>query len=205
MSQVSKPAWPGWAEYSIPVKINVQAIQLTDKQFVLLCQENPELRLELTAQHELVITPPTGSKTGWRNSRITQRLANWAETDGTGLVFDSSTGFMLPNGAKRSPDVSWLRRVRWEALTEAQQNGFAPLCPDFVVELRSQQDRLATLQEKMQEYLATGAQLGWLIDPLEKRVHIYRSKQTVEIRNGPASLDGEVVLPGFVLDVRELW
>ena len=205
MSQVSKPAWPGWAEYSIPVKINVQAVQLTDEQFVLLCQENPELRLELTAQHELVIMPPTGSKTGWRNSRITQRLANWAETDGTGLVFDSSTEFMLPNGAKRSPDVSWLRRVRWEALTEAQQNGFAPLCPDFVVELRSQQDRLATLQEKMQEYLATGAQLGWLIDPLEKRVHIYRPKQAVEIRNDPASLDGEVVLPGFVLDVRELW
>lgn len=205
MPQVSKPAWPGWAEYSIPVKINVQAVQLTDEQFARLCQENPELRLELTAQHELVITPPTGSKTGWRNSKLTQRLANWAETDGTGLVFDSSTGFRLPNGAKRSPDVSWLRRARWEALTEAQQNGFAPLCPDFVVELRSQQDRLATLQEKMQEYLATGAQLGWLIDPLEKRVHIYRSKQAVETRDDPASLDGEAVLPGFVLDVRELW
>ena len=205
MSQVSKPAWPGWAEYSIPVKINVQAVQLTDEQFVLLCQENPELRLEMTAQHELVIMPPTGSKTGWRNSRITQRLANWAETDGTGLVFDSSTGFRLPNGAKRSPDVSWLRRARWESLTEVQQNGFAPLCPDFVVELRSQQDRLAALQEKMQEYIATGAQLGWLIDPLEKRVHIYRLKQDVEIRDDPASLDGESIMPGFVLDVRELW
>ncbi|MCY4387814.1 MAG: Uma2 family endonuclease [Desulfurellaceae bacterium] len=205
MPQVSKPAWPGWAEYSIPVKINVQAVQLTDEQFVLLCQENPELRLEMTAQHELVIMPPTGSKTGWRNSKITQRLANWAETDGTGLVFDSSTGFRLPNGAKRSPDVSWLRRARWESLTEVQQNGFAPLCPDFVVELRSQQDRLATLQEKMQEYCATGAQLGWLIDPLEKRVHIYRLKQAVEIRDDPASLDGESILPGFVLDVRELW
>ena len=205
MPQVSKPAWPGWAEYSIPVKINVQAVQLTDEQFVLLCQENPELRLEMTAQHELVIMPPTGSKTGWRNSRITQRLANWAETDGTGLVFDSSTGFRLPNGAKRSPDVSWLRRARWESLTEVQQNGFAPLCPDFVVELRSQQDRHAALQEKMQEYIATGAQLGWLIDPLEKRVHIYRLKQDVEIRDDPASLDGESILPGFVLDVRELW
>ncbi len=205
MSQVHKPAWPGWAEYAIPVKINVQAVQLTDEQFARLCQENPELRLELTAQQELVIMPPTGSKTGWRNSRITQRLANWAETDGTGLVFDSSTGFRLPNGAKRSPDGSWLRRERWEALTEVQQNGFAPLCPDFVVELRSQQDRLATLQEKMQEYLATGAQLGWLIDPLEKRVHIYRPKQSVETRDDPASLNGEAVLPGFVLDVRELW
>ena len=205
MPQVSKPAWPGWAEYSIPVKINVQAVQLTDEQFMLLCRENPDLRLELTAQHELVIMPPTGSKTGWRNSKLTQRLANWAETDGTGLAFDSSTGFRLPNGAKRSPDGAWLRRARWEALTEAQQNGFAPLCPDFVVELRSQQDRLATLQEKMQEYLATGARLGWLIDPLEKRVHIYRPKRAVEIRDDPASLDGEAVLPGFVLNVRELW
>ena len=205
MPQVSKPGWPGWAEYSIPVKINVQAVQLTDEQFALLCQENPELRLELTAQSELVIMPPTGSKTGWRNSKLTQRLANWAETDGTGLVFDSSTGFRLPNGAKRSLDGAWLRRARWEALTEAQQNGFAPLCPDFVVELRSQQNRLATLQEKMQEYLATGAQLGWLIDPLEKRVHIYRPKQAVEIRDDPASLAGEAILPGFVLDVRELW
>ena len=205
MPQVSKPAWPGWAEYSIPVKINVQAVQLTDEQFMLLCRENPDLRLELTAQHELVIMPPTGAKTGWRNSKLTQRLANWAETDGTGLVFDSSTGFRLPNGAKRSPDGSWLRRARWEALPEAQQNGFAPLCPDFVVELRSQQDRLATLQEKMQEYLATGARLGWLIDPLEKRVHIYRPKQAVEIRDDPASLHGEAVLPGFVLEVRELW
>ncbi len=205
MPQVSKPAWPSRAEYSSPLKINVQAAQLTDEQFMLLCQENPELRLELTARHELVIMPPTGSKTGWRNSRMTQRLANWAETDGTGLVFDSSTGFRLPNGAKRSPDVSWLRRVRWEALTEAQQNGFAPLCPDFVVELRSQQDRLATLQEKMEEYLATGAQLGWLIDPLEKRVHIYRPKQAVEIRDDLDLLDGEAILPGFVLDVRELW
>ena len=205
MSQANKPSWPSWAEYSIPVKINVQAVQLTDEQFVLLCQENPELRLELTAQHELVIMPPTGSKTGWRNSKLTQRLANWAETDRTGLVFDSSTGFILPNGAKRSPDGSWVRRARWEALTEVQQNGFAPLCPDFVVELRSQQDRLAVLQEKMQEYLATGAQLGWLIDPLEKRVHIYRPKQAVEIRDDPASLAGESVLPGFVLHVRELW
>lgn len=205
MPHVSKPAWPSWAEYSIPVKINVQAVQLTDEQFMLLCRENPDLRLELTAQHELVIMPPTGAKTGWRNSKLTQRLANWAETDGTGLVFDSSTGFILPNGAKRSPDGSWLRRTRWETLTEAQQNGFAPLCPDFVVELRSQQDRLATLQEKMQEYLATGARLGWLIDPLEKRVHIYRPKQAVEIRDDPMSLGGEAILPGFVLDVRELW
>ena len=126
-----------------------------------------------------MIMPPTGTKTGWRNSRITQRLANWAETDGTGLVFDSSTGFTLPSGAKRSPDSSWVRRERWDALTEAQQDSFAPVCPDFVIELRSRQDRLAVLQEKMQEYIENGAQLGWLIDPLEKRVHIYCPDQSV--------------------------
>ena len=194
-----------WVEYSIPVKLKVQAAKLTDEQFALLCQENPELRLELTAQHELMIMPPTGSKTGWRNSRITQRLANWAETDGTGLVFDSSTGFTLPNGAKFSPDSSWVRRERWDALTEAQQDSFAPLCPDFVIELLSQQDRLAVLQEKMQEYVENGAQLGWLIDPLEKRVHIYRPDQSVEVLDDQASLDGEPVFPGFALSVRELW
>lgn len=162
-----------WVEDSIPVKLKVQAAKLTDEQFALLCQENPELWLELTAQHELMIMPPTGSKTGWRNSRITQRLANWAETDGSVLVFDSSTGFTLPNGAKCSLDNTWVRRERWDALTEAQRDSFAPLCPDFVIVLRSQQERLAVLQEKMQEYVENGAQFGRLIDPLEKRVHIY--------------------------------
>lgn len=194
-----------WFDYSTPVKINVRTVQFTDQQFSRLCQENPELRLELTAQHELVVMPPTGSKTGLRNAKLIQRLASWAEADGTGLVFDSSTGFTLPNGAKRSPDVSWLRRERWGALTEAQREGFAPVCPDVVVELRSQQDRLSVLQEKMQEYMANGARLGWLIDPLEKRVHIYRPHRSVEIRDDPSALDGESVLPHYVLNVRELW
>lgn len=203
MEKVTSPATS--ADSAVPVKLKVEAFHLTDERFALLCRENPELRLELTAQRELLIMPPTGSKTGLRNSRLTLRLATWAETDGTGLVFDSSTGFTLPNGAKRSPDASWLRRDRWEALTEAQQNGFAPVCPDFVAELRSPQDRPSVLQEKLREYTENGARLGWLIDPLERRVSVFRGSHTVEVLEDPASLDGEAVLPGFVLHVGELW
>ena len=138
-------------ELSAPVRLNVQAIRLTAEQFARLCQENPDLRLELTAQQELVIMSPTGSRTGRRNSRLTRHLDTWAEADGSGIAFDSSTMFTLPNGAIRSPDASWVRRERWDALTEDQQEGFAPLCPDFVVELRSRTDRLADLHDKMQE------------------------------------------------------
>jgi Uma2 family endonuclease len=178
---------------------------VNDAQFNLLCQENPALRLELTAQKELVIMPPTGSKTGWRNSSFNSDLVVWAKQDGTGLVFDSSTLFTLPNGAKRSPDASWVKRERWEALTDAQQEGFAPLCPDFVAELRSRTDRLSDLQEKMQEYVDNGACLGWLIDPVEKRVHVYRPGQPVDVLDDPISVSGDPILSGFVLNVRELW
>jgi len=196
---------PATTEPAAPVKLNVQGLRLTSEQFARLCQENPELRLELTAQQELVIMPPAGSKTGWRNSKLTQRLANWADSDGTGLASDSSTGFTLSNGAERSPDASWVRRDRWDALTDEQQEGFAPLCPDFVVELRSRTDRLSDLHPKMQEYLANGARLGWLIDPQDKRVYIYRLGQPVESLDNPTSLSGDPVLPGFVLPVHELW
>jgi Uma2 family endonuclease len=189
----------------MPLKLNIQAAKLTEKQFRRLCQENPELRIELTAQQELVIMPPTGSETGRRNSTLTQRLANWSETEGTGIVFDSSTLFTLPNGAKRSPDVSWVKKERWDVLTREQREGFAPLCPDFVVELRSRTDRLSDLQDKMQEYINNGARLGWLIDPLNKRVYVYRPGQPAETLDDPATLSGDPILPGFVLHVRELW
>jgi len=192
-------------EPSAPVKLNVRGMRLTAEQFARLCQENPDLRLELTAQQELVIMPPTGSKTGWRNSTLTHDLVAWAKTDGTGLTFDSSTLFTLPNGAKRSPDASWVRRERWDALTEEQQEGFAPLCPDFVVELRSRPDRLSDLHDKLQEYIDNGARLGWLIDPLDKRVYAHRPGQPVESLDDPATLSGDPTLPGFVLPVRELW
>jgi Uma2 family endonuclease len=180
-------------------------MRLTPEQFVLLCQENDNLRFELTAQQELIIMPPTGSETGQRSGKVFLRVGNWAEADGTGIVFDSSTGFTLPNGAIRSPDASWIKRERWDALTKEQQVGFAPICPDFVIELRSPTDRLSELQEKMQEYVANGARLGWLIDPSDKRVYVYRPDQPVEVINDPLSLSGESVLPGFVLRVQELW
>ena len=148
-----------------PLTLNVKSAALTDEQFYHLCADNRELRLELTASGELVIRSPTGAKTGRRNARLTRRLDTWAEKNNTGVTFESSTGFTLPNGAKRSPDASWMRRERWESLTEKQQEDFVPLCPDFVVELRSPKDRLSSLQRKMEEYSANGAQLGRLIDP----------------------------------------
>ncbi|HLE72234.1 MAG TPA: Uma2 family endonuclease [Vicinamibacteria bacterium] len=178
---------------------------LTDEQFYQLCADNRELRLELTANRELVIMPPTGGETGRRNTRLTQRLANWAEKDGTGEAFASSTGFNLGNGAKRSPDAAWVRRSRWEALTEAQQEEFIPLCPDFVVELRSRKDRLRTLQAKMEEYIQNGAELGWLIDPSAKRVYVYRRGRPVECLEAPSTLSGEPVLPGFTFNASEIW
>lgn len=185
--------------------LNLQSIELTDEQFYQLGRDNPDLRFELTAGRELVIMAPTGSKTGWRNSKITQRLANWAEEDSTGLSFDSSTGFSLPNGAKRSPDASWLKRERWDVFSPKQQEGFAPLCPDFVVELRSPDDRLPALQEKMEEYVENGAQLGWLIDPAEKCVYIYRPGQQPECLRDPATVTGDPILPGFVFKPSDIW
>jgi Uma2 family endonuclease len=188
-----------------PFTLNIRSMSLTDEQFLRLCQENPEMRLELNAQGELVIMPPTGSKTGLRNNELSYTLTAWAKADGTGVAFDSSTLFALPNGARRSPDASWVQRERWNLLTEDQQEGPAPLCPDFVVELRSRTDRLTILHEKMQEYIDNGACLGWLIDPSEKRVYVYHPGQSVEILDNPATVSGEPVLPGFLLNVHELW
>lgn len=191
--------------FDVPFKLSVHETQLSEEQFVRLCQENPDLRIELTAQGELVMMPPTGLETGLRNNRLSYRVTAWADTDGSGVVFDSSTLFTLPNGAKRSPDVSWVRRERWEALPKEQRQKSGLLCPDFVVELRSPTDRLSDLQEKMQEYVDNGALLGWLIDPLEQRVYIYRPGQPVETLDDPPTVSGDPVLPRFVLHVRELW
>jgi Uma2 family endonuclease len=189
----------------VSVKLSVRRVKLTEEQFALLCQENRDFRFELTAQQELVIMPPAGSETGWRNNEVSYVLTAWTKADGTGLAFGSSAGFTLPNGAIRSPDAAWVKRDRWDALTQEQREKFAPLCPDFVVELRSRTDRLADWQEKMQEYMANGARLGWLLDPTDKRVHVYRLNQPVEVLDNPDTLSGDPVLPGFVLPVRALW
>jgi Uma2 family endonuclease len=181
------------------------AIQLTDDQFFEFCQLNRDFRIERTAKGELLIMSPTGGKTGGRNFRLIQQLANWVDLDGTGIGFDSSTGFKLPNGADRSPDASWVKLERWNTLTEEQQERFVPLCPDFVVELRSRTDSLQILQDKMQEYIDNGAALGWLIDCKRRRVYIYRPQSEVERLDNPKTVSGDPVLPGFILDLSKIW
>jgi Uma2 family endonuclease len=171
--------------------------------FRRLCGANPDLRLERTARGAIEAMPPAFGGTGARNCRLTTLVGSWAWSDGTGTAFDSSAGFTLPNGAVRSPDASWIRNQRWNALTEEQrENSFSPICPDFVVELRSRTDRLKKLQKRMQEYIEQGARLGWLIDPIRGAVEIYRSGRPVARLVKPASLSGENVLPEFVLDLK---
>jgi Uma2 family endonuclease len=192
---INVPEWMG----ALVLRPDLPHQRLTDAEFEQFCAQNPELRIEMTSEGELIVMSPVTGKGGNRNFFLTGRFAAWAETDATGVGFDSSTCFTLPNGAKRSPDVSWIRRDRWEALTEEEQDEFSPICPDFVVELRSKSDRLKTLQEKMEEYLLNGAQLGWLIDPLEKKVYLHRPGVPVEILDRPQELSGEPLLKGFVL------
>lgn len=182
------------------------ALTMDDEQFFEFCQINRELRIERTSEGRIIIMPPTGSETGNRNFKLAQQLANWTDKDGTGIGFDSSTGFKLPNGAERSPDASWVKLARWEALTEKQRRKFAPLCPDFVIELRSPSDKLKDLQSKMEEYLDNGARLGWLIDPDNRQVSIYRPSGEVEVLENPSKVKGdESVLPGFVLVMDKIW
>lgn len=181
-------------------------VGLTDEQFYQLCVANEQWRLELTAEGELIIMPPTGGESGISNAGLTAKLYNWNEKTQLGKVFDSSTEFRLPSGAKRSPDVSWVIRERWEALPREDRKRFPPLCPDFVVELRSEMDSLEQLRSKMREYRDNGAHLGWLIDPRTPLVEIYRPNREVATLNFsfdqvPPTLSGESLLPGFVLDL----
>jgi Uma2 family endonuclease len=180
------------------------AIDLTDEQFWQLCQRNRDYRFERNAFGDLILMSPTGSDTGRRNSEIIVQLGIWNKQTKLGIVFDSSTGFKLPNGAERSLDASWIKKERWEALTNEQQAKFAPICPDFVVELRSLTDSLKTLQEKMKEYMDNGTKLGWLIDRQNQQVEIYRAEQAIEIIKSPPTLSGENILSGFSLDLAEI-
>ncbi len=149
--------------------------------------------------------PPVGGDSGNRESEINMQVRLWAKRDGTGKTFSSSTVFHLPNGANRSPDTSWVRLSRWKKLTREEQKKFPPLCPDFVVELRSETDRLPTLQAKMREYRDNGAELGLLIDPIERNVHIYRHGRKVKVLDDPETVSCDPELPGFTLDLREIW
>lgn len=176
-------------------------IDLTDDQFYQLCQANRDVRFERTAKGELVVMPPTGWETGDRNAEVTFHLRGWNKQVGLGRTFDSSTGFILPNGATRSPDAAWVKQARIDAINPDPEK-FLPLSPDFVIELRSASDNLKQLQAKMREYRDNGVRLGWLIDPQSRRVEIYRQDQEVEVLQSPATLLGEDVLPGFVLDLQ---
>jgi Uma2 family endonuclease len=180
-------------------------LTISHEQFVQLAWVNQNLQLERTATGELIVMPPTGSDTGNKNADILGQLWLWNRQTQLGQIFDSSSGFHLPNGADRSPDVSWIGQDRWDTLTPEEKSGFAPLCPDFVLELRSKHDSLESLQQKMQEYQENGAKLGWLIDRSRKKVEIYRPKKSVEVQNSPNSLSGKDILPGFTLDLSEIW
>lgn len=198
-TEISLAGWP------LVLRLDPVVEKLTDRQFFEFCRINRDWRIERTSQGEVLAMPPAGGESGRRGALLIRRLGNWAEADGTGVVFDSSTGFRLPSGAIRSPDAAWVRRERWESLAAEDREDFLPLCPDFVVELRSRTDRLAAIQEKMQEYLANGAQLGWLIDPTQRKVYVYRPGQEFETHANPAAISGEPVLKSFTLELREIW
>ena len=182
-----------------------QTFKVTHEQFPEIAAVNRDLRLERTATGELIVMAPTGSETGNRNLDISGQIWLWNRQTKLGIAFDSSSGFQLPNGADRSPDASWVKLERWQTLTPKEREGFAPLCPDFVVELRSKSDNMEPLREKMREYIANGACLGWLIDRKNHKVEIYRQNQDVEILDHPRTLSGEDVLTEFVLDLTDVW
>ena len=179
--------------------------RLSDLEFSEFCRVNPDWRIEQTQDGDLVIMPPTGGETGRRSLNLGAQLHIWSGREGTGVSFDSSTLFRLPSGAKRSPDASWVRRQRWEALSEEEREQFPPLAPDFVVELRSKTDSIEDLRAKMREYIQNGSQLGWLIDPYARRVEVYRPGHEPLILDNPPTLSADPELPGFVLDLEPIW
>ncbi len=177
-------------------------LRVSPEMFWRLCGENRDLRLERTAKGTVIVMAPCGLATGGRNSKLTMRLGNWAEANGTGEAYDSSAGYTLPNGAVLGPDASWVSHARLELISLEERERFPRVCPDFVVELRSPSDRVKTLRRKMVEYLAQGVRLGWLLDPITGLAEVYRPGREAEVLNRPATLSGEDVLPGFVLDLR---
>lgn len=189
-----------------PVVLRMRpAVVMDDERLLNFCAQNKELRIERNAEGDLEIMMPTGGETSNRNSDLTMQLGIWTRQDGAGVSFDSNGGFVLPNGAMRSPDASWVRRERLAHLTAEQKQKFLPLCPDFVVELRSPSDPLATVEAKMREYVENGARLGWLLAPEERKVQVYKPGEPMRVLENPDRLSGEPVLPGFVLDLQPSW
>lgn len=182
-----------------------ETLKVTDEQFLAFVTANPNLCLERTAAGELIVMPPTGSESGNYNFELNTDLGIWNRQVRLGKAFDSSTGFRLPNGATRAPDGAWVTNERWNALTPQQRKGFAPICPDFVLELASETDSLDILRKKMQEYIENGCRLGWLIIPKLKQVEIYRLGQVSKVLQSPDTLSGESVLPGFILPLQTIF
>ncbi len=193
-------------EGDAPIAVRFEpAVELTDEQFALFCEQNREARIERTADGVVEFMPPVKGDAGSKELEIGADLKIWTRMDSRGVAFGSNAGFTLPNGAVRSPDASWVLKSRLAALSDEDKDRFIPICPDFVVELRSPSDRLSVLQAKMDEYMANGARLGWLIDPLRRSVHIYRPQAQTEILENPESLSGAPELPGFTLDLKPIW
>lgn len=191
---------------NIPLKLQMSpAIDMTDEQFFAFCQQNRDYRIERNATGEITIMPPTGSETGNRNFDLIVQLGIWTRQNGTGIGFDSSAGFTLPNGAMKSSDAAWIKLEKWHTLTPEHQQKFAPICPDFIIELRSPSDNLQPLKDKLQEYIDNGVSLGWLIDRKNRKVYIYRPNSEVECLDNPATLSGESILPEFVLQLSTIW
>ena len=191
-------------ETGLWLALDVSALRLTDDQLLCLFRDNEEFQFEMSAKGELIIMSPSTLRTGQRNARIVRNLGNWTDQDGTGQFFGSDAMFTLPNGAKRCPDASWIPNSKWNRLTEEEKDSLTRICPDFVIELRSKTDRLARLKEKMEEYIANGAQLAWLLDPRKNCAAIYRPGQAPQLIEQPTILSGDPVLPGFQFDFREI-
>lgn len=191
--------------YIPPELIALTHRTVTPEEFEELCARYRDLRLELTSTGELIVMPPTGAETGKRNFNLIGQLAVWFRQTGIGVCFDSDTGFTLSNGAVRSPDAAWVTREKWDRLTDQQKKRFAPWCPDFVVELRSPSDRLSEVRNKLVEYMETGASLGWLIDPFKRQVYVYRPNEEVVVLDNPEMVSADPLLPGFTLNLTELW
>ena len=188
-----------------PLVLDFGAFEVTDDQLLKFCSDNDNLRFELTAKKELVVMPPVWLRSGWQEGTLFLQLANWAAQDATGTAFNASAGFTLLNGAVRAPDCSWILRERLDALKEDEWRSFAHICPDFVLELRSASETLASQQAKMEEYIQNGARLGWLVDPIQKRVHVYRPGAHSEVLDSPSTVSGDPVMSGFELSLQEIW
>ena len=197
---------PRTAREILPIVLRLHpVIQFTEEEFATFCEQNREVRIERRCTGELELMSPTKGYTGNHEAEVVMQLGNWARRDGSGVFFGPSAGFTLPNGAMRSPDASWILKSRLAELTPEDENRFMPICPDFVVEVRSNTDRLRILQDKMDEYMENGARLGLLIDPLEKRVHIYRPAASVQIYENPEEISTDPELPDFLLDMKDIW